>query len=506
MPAPDVARELAKALNIEEVSIQIRQTDDKLTSVIDAIRLFTGLDANHAAGRLRDLLTRYPDLNHKIVNLKFKGRGQKDTPGTDLTTLYEILMLLPGRMAAQCRRQAAQLMIRYLGGDLSLIKEVEENRELQERLASEDPSHPMRLFGEAVEGAAAASPEPPEVVKPESSEPDPHGDLLYGMKIPRQPDLLKVGRTVNLVQREQSLSCGQTERVQAVVVFMGAGPLEKYVHRLLRDRRVQNEVFRVTSEELKLTVKRARTDYHRDKILEELSMRSPSSTVESTTSEEERARKRRRVEEDLDLEERRVALVHTKALNALELEERKATITLGLREREALLRENEARLAMELEERKARLQMELQERMAQLAIVTATMSSTMSSSPAEAEALPETQIPEGSKGPESPLSNPDIDMRPAMSDIPTSQEEKPVEVTLLEEDNKVAKLLGAYQLVSLYRDATPKSSPQYQQHMSRVNMKPRAFNKALRNLGFDIKNTNGFTGVTKGKSWVKLLA
>jgi hypothetical protein len=514
MPLPDVARELAKALNIEEVEIQIRQTDDKRTSVIDSIRLFTGLDANHAAEKFRDLLVKYPEVNARISHFKFRGQGQRETPVTDLVTLYEILMLLPGRMAAQCRRQAAQLMIRYLGGDLSLIKEVEENRALQERLATEDPTHPMRLFGEAVESAAAAADlEPPEVIKAESSEPDPQGDLLYGMRIPYQPNLLKVGHTVNILQREQSLSCGQTERIRAVVVFIGAGPLEKYVHRLLRDRQVQNEVFRVSTEELKLVVKRARIEYQRDLILEGLRVQVSSSSTEDI--EEERARKRRRLSEDLDLEERQVALAHTKAMNSLELEERKARLQVqaaALREQEMSLREREARLVMEMEERKARLQMEIQERMTQLAITTTSMSSTHTGlaevSPPSQTLVPEMMLPSQSLVPEAtqPIVSETLDATPVVDMPPTMT---PQEVTIAstppEEADKVAKLLGSYQLVSLYRDATPKSDIQYQQHMSMAKMKPRAFNKALRELGFDVKNTNGFTGVTKGKLWVKLL-
>ena len=61
-------------------------------------------------------------------------------------------MLLPGQCAALVRRRAAELIVRYLGGDLSIIPEVMANRGLQEELAANAPEDPRRAFGEEVEG------------------------------------------------------------------------------------------------------------------------------------------------------------------------------------------------------------------------------------------------------------------------------------------------------------------------------------------------------------------
>ena len=60
-------------------------------------------------------------------------------------------MLLPGQCAARVRRRAAELIVRYLGGDLSIISEVMRNRGLQEELAVGAPQDSRRAFGEAVE-------------------------------------------------------------------------------------------------------------------------------------------------------------------------------------------------------------------------------------------------------------------------------------------------------------------------------------------------------------------
>ena len=63
-------------------------------------------------------------------------------------------MTLPGQGAARVRRQAAELLVRFLGGDISIVDEVCALRGLQEHLAAHAPEDPRRVFGEAVEGAA----------------------------------------------------------------------------------------------------------------------------------------------------------------------------------------------------------------------------------------------------------------------------------------------------------------------------------------------------------------
>jgi len=72
----------------------------------------------------------------------------------DVKTIVEIIMLLPGKHAARVRRQAAELLCRYLGGDLAIVDEVCAHRGLQEELAVENPDDPRRHFGEMVEASS----------------------------------------------------------------------------------------------------------------------------------------------------------------------------------------------------------------------------------------------------------------------------------------------------------------------------------------------------------------
>ena len=137
---------------------QLRKTDETppRVSVIDTICVITGKDGRHAAEALRDLTSRYPEVDGNIVHFKFKGRGQRDTAVSCARGLVEIVMLLPGRQAANIRRQAASLLVRYLGGDIALVDEVCRNRGLQEAMAVQNPADPCRVFGEAVEAEAGA--------------------------------------------------------------------------------------------------------------------------------------------------------------------------------------------------------------------------------------------------------------------------------------------------------------------------------------------------------------
>ncbi len=73
-------------------------------------------------------------IHTMCVNLKFAGAGQRDTPVTDAKGVVKTVMLLPGHHAAAARKKVAEVFVRFLGGDLSLVREVQQNRELQDLL------------------------------------------------------------------------------------------------------------------------------------------------------------------------------------------------------------------------------------------------------------------------------------------------------------------------------------------------------------------------------------
>ena len=78
-----------------------------------------------------------------------RGGAHKPIPFASAEEVVKLLHALPGD--TEFKRNAANVLVRYLGGDETLAAEVAENRAAQERLAVEAPDHPARLFGEAVE-------------------------------------------------------------------------------------------------------------------------------------------------------------------------------------------------------------------------------------------------------------------------------------------------------------------------------------------------------------------
>lgn len=82
-------------------------------------------------------------LDDPNLYYQFPGQGQRPTPVLDADGINELLMLLPGKRAAKVRVKFAKIITRYLGGDISLAREVERNNELQEQLPLD---HPMAIY------------------------------------------------------------------------------------------------------------------------------------------------------------------------------------------------------------------------------------------------------------------------------------------------------------------------------------------------------------------------
>jgi hypothetical protein len=67
--------------------------------------------------------------NPTVKSFKFTGRGQRDTPVINGAGLVRLLFLLPGIKARQFVAESAETLVRYIGGDESLIEEIRRNRE-----------------------------------------------------------------------------------------------------------------------------------------------------------------------------------------------------------------------------------------------------------------------------------------------------------------------------------------------------------------------------------------
>ena len=142
---------MASLTSLTETSVrQVRKTAESppRVSVIDVVGLVTGQSAHNSAITTQRLLESYPEVATDCSHFRFTGRGQRDTPVADARTVTELVMILPGRAAASVRTKAASVLVRYLGGDASMVAEICANRLSQEDMSEDDPA---RIFGETIE-------------------------------------------------------------------------------------------------------------------------------------------------------------------------------------------------------------------------------------------------------------------------------------------------------------------------------------------------------------------
>lgn len=103
---------------------ELRITEDKKwISIYDIIKI-TGQQSNEHK-TWKDVKDKYSQeiINYEIEieNIKFAGSNQKNTPCTNVQGLVKLLFWIPGEKAKRFRESAANILIRYLGGDTTLI-------------------------------------------------------------------------------------------------------------------------------------------------------------------------------------------------------------------------------------------------------------------------------------------------------------------------------------------------------------------------------------------------
>ena len=251
----DVSTHLSYLLQ-RPVPFRLRITPNKELALIDIVIIFTGLNNNQAGKAVRRLLEQFPDFQSNRLKFKFPGRGRQTVDVAPLAEALEFAFLLPGRTASKVRKEAAKLLVRYIGGDLSLVDEICQINRVQAALAQIPEAartaeqQTMRLFGESVENTTMKLTivPAPEGLVPSSNQRD-----AYVMRVldATASQFWKIGRSDDPLSRADQLDCqmrrdGLCWHHEVDTIFRHGGIMESLLHREFQGMRMDNtkEYFR----------------------------------------------------------------------------------------------------------------------------------------------------------------------------------------------------------------------------------------------------------------------
>lgn len=109
-------------INVDDFDDNVRFTPDGGISVYDGIAYSIGQKNPYQVWNR--LTVSHPEVLTKCENFQFLGKGQRPTPVANLQTFLEILVLLPGKLAAAVREEAVRTLIGAMQGDPTLVEEI----------------------------------------------------------------------------------------------------------------------------------------------------------------------------------------------------------------------------------------------------------------------------------------------------------------------------------------------------------------------------------------------
>lgn len=124
---PDTSNQKLIPVELEDFGGKVRFTSEGEISVLDAIQFVVKCNYAIAHKNWERLQEEHSDVSTKCRNVKFpdkRGRLNKPTPVATLQVFLEILVLLPGKLAAAIREEAVRTLIRVMNGDPTLVEEI----------------------------------------------------------------------------------------------------------------------------------------------------------------------------------------------------------------------------------------------------------------------------------------------------------------------------------------------------------------------------------------------
>jgi hypothetical protein len=191
--------------------------------------------ASKTWNRLSSKAEIYSEIMDSCKQYKFKGQGERFQAVINIEGAMKLIMVLPGETAKAMRVQVADILSRYVNGSESLINEIKHNKQIG----------PMAACSNMAQKAVAKASQFTEM---------PQVSYVYCTKSEAFPDLVKIGRSVDIGARLSTLNTGCAPAphfIVAVAPTFNAPRDEALAHTFFASARREGEFFQVTPEEVK---------------------------------------------------------------------------------------------------------------------------------------------------------------------------------------------------------------------------------------------------------------
>eukprot|EP00960_Hanusia_phi_P040589 754549-Hanusia_phi.AAC.3 len=109
-----------------ECTIRCTEESPVRYSVMDIIKAICQPKKSTVYNVLNRIKEEYPEISSADCLYKFPGQGQGIQPVVEALKLAQIIMVLPGPVAAKYRHQCASMFVRIVGGDPSVIADIQQ--------------------------------------------------------------------------------------------------------------------------------------------------------------------------------------------------------------------------------------------------------------------------------------------------------------------------------------------------------------------------------------------
>jgi hypothetical protein len=315
----DFRTDLAHLLRKEPTTIgRVRKVEGSPPkySLVDIVIAITGFQSEHANRSITYVTRADKDVIHlmDVISLPDSTGVRKQlTPVADIQTVLRIIIQLPCRNLGPLKREICEVFSRFMGGDLSLIPELQANHARQQTLLNTGSQAPEAAFGEYVR---ATRPPPPLDIwrTPVPQGVGDYDNKHYILGSLTHPDMYKTGHTAKLMdERLKEIIRDQPQELglYVSVVYHYEGCLENRVRLKLdswgcrpppTEYGIKGTEFRIASKEMIIAAM--------DEVKRECDANQHGTPGEY---EEEKAFKRRRLclevsREEFEFEERKFTL------------------------------------------------------------------------------------------------------------------------------------------------------------------------------------------------------